>query len=197
MNQILPDGRWLCVDPGETTGWSMWKGNRLLGGGQTPLGEFGVEVHDQMAYERGLRRHPAMLGEGEQPWLAAGVDGDDNEGEIELVVCEKFALYPWVIYGPNGRPTHALDFEEFRTVQLIGGIKLTCTVFEREYHAQPAAIKERALAGGAKELFVRPLHENRHTNDSIMHGFFYYQVEIAGVNLGVPDQPEAPMHHPV
>jgi hypothetical protein len=104
------------------------------------------------------------------------------------VVCEKFALYPWVIYGKDGRPTHALDFDEFRTVQLIGALTFMCTLRNVELHKQPATIKERALAGGAREVFVRPIHDNRHTNDSVMHGFYYVQVECNGVNIMLPDK---------
>ena len=38
---------------------------------------------------------------------------------------------------------------------------------------QPAAIKKSAIAAGAEELFMTPLHENRHANDAIMHGIFF------------------------
>jgi hypothetical protein len=41
------------------------------------------------------------------------------------------------------------------------------------YTLQPAKIKETAVAGGAEEKFLRPLHENRHANDAIMHGTYF------------------------
>jgi len=167
------NSRWLCVDPGETTGWSLWKGERLLGGGQTPLWAFAHDVYDA------IKDNVGPLATGETDLLAAGVNAEDNVGQIELVVCEKFALYPWA--------AKDLAFDEFRTSQLIGALTFTCALHQVELHKQPASIKERAMAGGAKELFVRPLHENRHQNDSIMHGVFYYQVEIRGVNLQIPD----------
>lgn len=172
--------RWLCCDPGETVGWSLWRGGKLLGGDQTPLWEFAHDLQDALAANEG------PLAEGNEDFLRPGVSADDNTGPIELVVCEEFRLYPWIIYTPEGRPTHALDFEEFRTVQLIGAITFMCTLHDVKLHKQSAKIKERALAGGAKELFVRPLHENRHQNDSAMHGWFYYQVECLGKNVLAP-----------
>lgn len=194
--------RWLCVDPGETTGWSVWKGDRLLGGGQTPLWEFGHGVWDTLQAQSsaqfvssldGIARleREGLVGAGQQPWLDPGTaaQADENTGPIELIVCEKFALYPW--------EAKNLAFDEFRTVQLIGALTFMATLFDIEMHKQPASIKERALAGGAKEFFTHPLYENRHQNDSIMHGLFYVQVECRGTNLGAPDAQPAPMHHPV
>jgi hypothetical protein len=176
----VPQGRWLCVDPGETTGWSVWKGEKLLGGGQTPLWDFAHCVWDALAYEKDMRRHPGeLLGEGERSWLGKGVTPEDNDGDFELIVCEKFALYPW--------EAKNLAFDEFRTVQLIGALTFMATLFDVTMHKQPATIKEPALNAGAKELFTRPLHENRHQNDSIMHGWFYLLVECKGLNLGVAD----------
>lgn len=175
----LPDGRWLCCDPGETFGWSMWRGAKLLGGGQTPLWEFAHKLHDQFFCENHGAVGSDLLGTGDQPWLNPGIGPKTNQGKIELVVCEKFALYPWA--------AKELAFDEMRTVQVIGAVYFMCSLFDVPLHKQPASIKERALAGGAKEFFVRPLHENRHTNDSIMHGVFYHQVEVKGINLQIPD----------
>lgn len=158
----MAEGRWLCLDPGETTGWSIWKGDRLLGGGQTPMWEFADDVWSALTVNEG------PLGAKADGHLHDGIAADDNVGDIELVVCEKFALYPW--------EAKNLHWEEFRTVQLIGAIFFMCRQRDVELHKQSASIKERAQAGGAQELFVRPLHENRHQNDSIMHGFYYLQV---------------------
>lgn len=165
--------RWICVDPGETTGWSIWKGKRLLGGAQTPMWPFAHDLWDA------IHDNIGPLAEGDGEHLRPGVGVKDNVGPIGLVVCEKFALYPWAMKD--------MAWDELRTVQLIGAIRFTCDLHQVNLHKQPATIKERALAGGAKELFTRPLHENRHHNDSVMHGFFYYQVEIEGVNLKLAD----------
>lgn len=169
----------------------MWKGDKLLGGGQTPLWEFAHEVQDALI----LGTHdpaseddpPALFAVGEQSWLNPGVAAEDNTGPIVLVVCEKFQLYPHVIYTPNGRATHALDWDEFRTVQLIGALTFLCQLYDVELHKQPASIKKSAVDAGAKEFFIKPIHDNRHTNDSIMHGFFYLAVECRGVKVVLPD----------
>lgn len=115
------------------------------------------------------------LADGAAELLRAGVTAEDNVGPITLVVCEKFALYPW--------EAKNMHWDEFRTSQLIGALTFMCSLNDIPLHKQPAAIKERAMAGGAGELFVRPLRENRHQNDSIMHGFYYHQVEVLQQNL--------------
>jgi hypothetical protein len=152
------------VDPGEETGWSIWKDGKLVGGGQTKLGNFKHDVWDAVFDDTG------PLSSGQEDLLHPGVDIEDNTGPFSLFVIEKFALYPWVA------KSGALNFNEFRTVQLIGALQLIAERASIEVEKQSAQIKERAMAGGAGELFVRPLKENRHQNDSIMHGFFYYQV---------------------
>jgi hypothetical protein len=162
----------LCVDPGEETGWSLWNEDVLLGGGQTKLWPFAHDVHDA------IEDNVGPLAEGETDLLRSGIGADQNVGPISLIVCEIFALYPW--------KAKELAFDEFRTVQLIGALKLIAALNAIEFYSQPAKIKDRALAGGAKELFVTPQHENRHCNDSIMHGFFYRQVEIKGATLCLP-----------
>lgn len=159
--------RTLCVDPGENTGWSLWSGDKLLGGGQTPMGQFKHDVWDALHDDVG------PLAAGDESLLHAGVDGSENIGPISLMVIEKFVLYPW--------KAKELSWDEFRTSQLIGALVFMAELHGVEVEKQAATIKERAMAGGAGELFVRPLRENRHQNDSIMHGFFYNQVTARAV----------------
>jgi hypothetical protein len=180
----LPEGRWLCVDPGETTGWSIWKGKRLLGGGQTPLWSFALDldvtVQQQAIESQDPITDDVPLGTGDQPWLHPNVDPADNTGPLGLFVVEKFVLYPW--------EAKNLAWDEFRTSQLIGAIHLTGLKSGIEVHKQPADVKDAARAGGAEELFVSPLHENRHQNDSIMHGWFFIRVEVLGANVPIRDK---------
>lgn len=203
-----PTSRWLCVDPGETTGWSIWKGKRLIGGGQTPLWQFALDVQltlqqhrlepcegsalaADLNAHRNDRSDDAPLGTGEQPWLHPGVDPAENTGPITLFVVEKFVLYPW--------EAKNLSWDEFRTSQLIGALTLLSINHGVELHKQGATIKDQALKGGAAELFISPVHENRHQNDSIMHGWFFVRVELLGAKVGLKDgtaQMQA-AHHPV
>lgn len=166
--------RMLCVDPGEMTGWSIWHDDTLLGGGQTPMWNFAHDVYN--FFEGGV----GPLEQHEQGILHPGIKPEQNVDTIGLMVVEKFALYPWE--AKKG----TLDWNEFRTSQLIGALHFLAQLFDVRIHKQPASIKERALAGGAKELFVKPIHDNRHQNDSIMHGFFYRQVEVHGKNIMLP-----------
>jgi hypothetical protein len=166
--------RMLCVDPGENTGWSIWKDDKVLGGGQTPLWNFAMDVYN--LFESGV----GPLEQGEDTILRPGIDPEENTGPIGLIVVEAFKLYPWEARKGT------LDWNEFRTTQLIGAITFFAQLFDVRLHKQDAKIKERALAGGAEELFLKPAHENRHQNDSIMHGFFYRQVEVHGRNIMLP-----------
>lgn len=168
----LDDPRWLCVDPGETTGWSIWKGDRVLGGGQTPMWEFADDVWEALFEEDGLLLNVDETSRGD-------AEAHLNEGGIDFIVCEKFALYPW--------EAHNLAFDEFRTVQLIGALTMMARRSDIPIYKQPATIKQPALAAGADEMFLHPLYENRHQNDSIMHGWFYVMVEMKGARLIVPD----------
>lgn len=159
------------------TGWSIWHGQRLLGGGQTVMWDFAQDLWD--AIHDGI----GPLAPGDETHLRAGITAEDNAaGEsgkcFDLIVGEIFALYP--------HKAKDLYWDEFRTVQLIGAMKFMATLHGIEYHGQPAKIKERALAGGAGDLFTKPVHENRHTNDSVMHGFYYVAVECNGVELRSP-----------
>lgn len=167
--------RVICVDPGETTGWSVWTKDcaKLLGGGQTAPGwQFVQDLHDAVTDNVG------PIAEHEDVILRSGVEPDENVGPIDLIVIERFAIYPW--------KAKELAWEELRTVQFIGAITFICQLHGIAMHKQAATIKERAKAGGAESLFTRPLQENRHENDSIMHGFYYGQVEVGNANPAPP-----------
>jgi hypothetical protein len=155
----MPSGRMLCCDPGETTGFSIWAGAKVIGGGQTPLWQFAHDVWDALADNVG------PLSELQDDLLHPGVSQEENTGPITLMVIEKFALYPWL--------AKELAWNEFRTVQLIGALVFMAELHDVEVEKQAANIKERAMAAGAGELFVRPLRENRHQNDSLQHGVWY------------------------
>ena len=47
---------WLCVDPGETTGWSIWSGTTMLEAGQTALWEFIDDVDLTLSAEPGMQK---------------------------------------------------------------------------------------------------------------------------------------------
>lgn len=153
--------KFLTVDPGEDTGWSIWDGPKLLNSGTSKMWHFSDDVWEA-AINAQYQTPPVGLPivEGEEPELPVHLWG------IRLVVVENWSLYPWVM------KTGAMDFDECRTARLIGSIYAACRFTGWSYEQQPALIKDRAMAAGAESYFSHPLRENRHANDAIMHGVF-------------------------
>lgn len=139
---------WLSVDPGEDTGWALWNDDELVEAGTSKLWEF-------------IDRLDAAIG-----GITVVRDGDTWQS-IDRVVCEDWALYPWKL--------KEMGWNKCRTARGIGAVELLCRQANIELVLQPAKIKESAQAGGARNLYLRPLHENRHANDAIQHGFFFIQ----------------------
>jgi hypothetical protein len=135
---------WLCVDPGETTGWSIWRDKKLLEAGQTDLWEFIDMVDD---------------------WLQGGDLFNTGGEKLGAIVCEDWSLYPWELMN--------LAWDKCRTARGIGALELLARQRGIPIILQGADIKEAAKAAGAEELYLTPAHENRHANDSIQHGVFY------------------------
>ena len=138
--------RWISIDPGEDTGWAIWEDDSLVESGTHKL----WDVLDALSV--------ALL----------SVDYDDPEvsfGPLDRLVVEDWALYPWKL--------KSLGWDKCRTARGIGAIELMARISRTELVLQPASIKKTAVAAGAEELFMSPLHENRHANDAIMHGIFF------------------------
>lgn len=152
---------WLCIDPGETTGWSLWdQEGDLVWADQTPMAKFGDLLWETMNREGN-----------ENDFRKAVSWGEDVEVEkIIAVICEEWQLYPWIIAAGG------LDFDKCRTARLIGAITFMCRVHGVSIEFQGADIKPAAVEAGAEALYLEPVHENRHANDSIQHGVFYKAV---------------------
>lgn len=142
---------WLCVDPGETTGWSIWQGKDLIVAEQLALWEF-IDAVD--AWLNG-------------PYVPESLNtGNDHDtGKLGAIVCEDWSLYPWML--------EKLAWDKCRTARGIGALELLARQHGIPIILQGADIKEGAKAAGAEELYIEPVHENRHANDSIQHGVFY------------------------
>lgn len=153
----------LVSDPGDTVGWSLWNGCYLLAAGQTPMWHYADDVWLKLQKPKAKN---ALLDAGLH---REGVDPKQLLLPIKRHICEDFRIYP--------KKAKALIWDPLRTPRLIGALSFMCRVFDDvEFHLQPAAIKKRAVAGGAEEFFYHPVHENRHQNDSIMHGWYYMQL---------------------
>lgn len=174
--QITEDFLTLYLDPGETTGWALGQGMRLLGGDQHPMWELADEVWEA------LKATPADTYLGDPGYLRDGIDAAVLELPILRIVCEDFRLYPWVL------ATGALDWDPVRTARVIGAYTFMCRVFDIPFITQPASIKAAAKAAGAEELYAVPQHDNRHHNDAIQHYVFFTQTELRGVSMPARDE---------
>ena len=143
----------VAIDPGETTGWSVWEteGLKKLDGGQTPLWEFIDDL------DVGIRGEAALYGRVQ----AAAFEG------VETIVCEDWSIYP------REAESGALNWDKCRTARGIGAIELIARQNNLPIKLQAAAIKETARTMGAEDTFVTPLHENRHENDSHYQAVFF------------------------
>ncbi|CAB4183350.1 hypothetical protein UFOVP1328_27 [uncultured Caudovirales phage] len=138
--------RWISIDPGEDTGWAIWEDGDLVDAGTDKL----WDVIDALS---------ASL-------LSVRTTGDlPDFGSVGRLVVEDWALYPWKL--------KSLGWDKCRTARGIGAFEVLCRISGTQLSLQPASIKKSAVSAGAEELFLSPLHENRHCNDAIMHGVFF------------------------
>jgi hypothetical protein len=171
--------RWITVDPGEDCGLSVWEDDRLILGWTLKMDVVDIMLHfallapgqvgSKAAIAQFLDAYPECA-EFYQEIAAPGY-------KIIRIVCEDWRLYPWVMYTPDGRASHALDFDQCRTARLIGAITHVARLAGIPVHLQGADIKETAVAAGAEQLYYKPLHENRHQNDAIQHGVYWLVIE--------------------
>ena len=166
----------LYCDPGESFGWCIGKGTKLLLAGTTPMWAMADEVE-------WLLKNGGVEGtqfEDEIWWREGVTPSDYFKVPVGRIVCENFRLYP----------THAkaLIGDEFRTVRVIGALQDKCRParYDLPFITQGADIKSAAKAAGAEELYYRPLHENRHQNDAIQHYVWYTNVVLMKRNLAKP-----------
>jgi hypothetical protein len=162
--------RTLYCDPGEDFGWCIGKDMKLLSRGTTKMWLMADDVWDIL--ENPDNPENAL---NDPSFLRAGVDPSENTGPIGRIVCEDWRLYPDKLKD--------LAWDRCRTARVIGALTMACRRFGIPFVLQPAAIKPAAVAAGAEELFDRPLRENRHQNDAMMHFTWYTNVEMLGVRL--------------
>ena len=143
--------KWLTVDPGETVGFAEWDGGSLVDASQAPMWQF---VDD-------LARTQSVTGNLDHAGLA-GVSRTYG-----LIVVED-----WILTH-NRQVRDSLAGDKCRTARAIGAIELIARCSNTKLVLQPNTTKSRAEAAGAENLFITPLHENRHANDAIRHGVYY------------------------
>lgn len=157
MTELDPDALWLSVDPGESVGWALWRGDTLIDAGTGVLWDFAQSV-----FVATFRPEEAeLIGD----WLAEKFIG------ITRLVIEDWRIYPWE--AKKG----SLDWDQCRTARLIGALTMCAQQGSMEYTFQPALIKESAEQAGAENFFLSPRDENRHANDAIRHGVYWLSVK--------------------
>jgi hypothetical protein len=167
--------RFIAIDPGEDTGLSVWEDNKPVLATTVKMWDTADVLYrafnDNRWSQEKPRIRPGYVNEYELevPELSHVYEAVFGY-EIDAIVCEDFRIYPW--------KAKDLAWDQVRTARLIGALTFIAKLYDIEFVLQGAKIKERAVAGGAEEFFARPLHENRHANDSIMHGVFYIQTEL-------------------
>lgn len=179
-DNVTEDFLTFYADPGEDFGWALGCGLTLVAAGTSKMWDVPDELWAAFSEaDPSDLRNAARLREGVDPSLLML--------PIGRVVCEDWRLYP--------DKMKALAWDQCRTARVIGALKFICRQQGIPFILQPAAIKQRAVDGGAEEFFYRPLHENRHQNDAIMHFVFYTQTELLGLRTtgldNLPGKPDA------
>lgn len=153
--------KWVTCDPGESTGYAVWKGNTLVHAGTVELWQFVRALgYDVIQDQPGL-------------W-----EGLDQEVYSRVQGWGRLVMEDWHLYRDKAQ---ALIGDAQDTVRGIGALQFICQALDRPYTLQPAAIKSAAVTAGAEDLFLRPLHDNRHANDAIMHGVYYAGMQGKGI----------------
>lgn len=155
----MPDlpQKWLTVDIGESTGYAVWSEDELVAGGTAALWDFVHAAGQALTRER----------------LCQDRELSSRVASWELIVVEDWQLYPW--------KAEEMAWDKQLTVRGLGALQFIASALGRRCILQPAAIKKAAKSAGAEELFARPLHDNRHQNDAIMHGVHYLATQGKGV----------------
>lgn len=159
----------IALDPGETVGWSVWDPEKpweFIDAGQASA----MNTIDAVAAATGLDdaciASPAFraVTHRPDPYLVEQFSGWDH-----LIVED------WSLYEDPANPGRTVLplWDKCLTARYIGAFEFLARYTGKRITLQPALIKSDALNASAEELFLRPLHENRHANDSIMHWHYY------------------------
>lgn len=174
----------IALDPGETVGWSVWTPEKpwdFLEAGQSKA----MATIDAVAAATGLddacRASPAFraVTHRPDPYLVEQFDGWD------LLICEDWSLYEDP--ANPGRTVLPL-WDKCLTARYIGAFEFLARYAGKRIVLQPALIKNAMKGSGVEEVYLRPLHENRHANDSVQHAWYYFMREAEQGKVPLPGQ---------
>lgn len=170
---VTEDFLTLYSDPGEDYGWALGCGTVLVARGIIKMWTMADIVWDA------LNSTPFETELFDEAYVRDEITAEDYRGmKIGRHVCENFRIYPWA--------ANELAWDEVRTARVIGAMTFMARQHDIPFITQPAAIKQAAKAAGAEELFDRPLHENRHSNDAVTHFVYYTATQLMGLSMPVP-----------
>lgn len=152
----------LTFDPGESTGYATFDVD------EKPTGRYELLDAGTADLEVVQFSLAAALGVPLTDYYGDAAHGELIEKwvGVEHVAFEDFVIYP--------HKAQELIGDYVRTARLIGVIEFLATAADIPYTPQLAReAKSPAEAAGAEELFLSPLHENRHANDAIRHGVYW------------------------
>lgn len=152
----------LAIDPGETTGWSIWRDRRKLDGGQTPWDRFALDLAYCLDIGEAGSVNVRPSGMGPRAPFAI-------HGPITRIIVEDFVLYPEGV--GDGPPP---PWDQLITARLVGAIWVLAELTDVELVFQGANCKDAGAAALGDDGLARPLHENRHENDASFHGAYYF-----------------------
>lgn len=150
-NVVPYDGLLLALDPGETTGWSLWKSTKdeveLLECGQVKTWDLpdAIESFDRLINKL-LFTH--------------------NSGGWNIrVVFELYSVYEW--------KSQDHSWSEVPTIQVIGCLRTLLIKNEVPYSSQTAQIAKNFMTDNKLKSWGLWQEGQRHARDSIRHGAYY------------------------
>jgi hypothetical protein len=158
--EVVGVTRIAAIDPGESAGLAVFDGPELL----DAVTLDGWDVVGLLAKARKVESQLVVRG----PLTEAADVVVNGLPDISRIVCEDWAIYPESL-GAGRVP----DWDKCRTARMIGAIELIARLSACPLTLQPAAIKSDALRAHAEHLFSTPLHDARHQNDAVMHGWYW------------------------
>lgn len=144
----LAIGAVLCLDPGETTGWTVFDHGDLLWVGQEPTGQ-----------------EPALMSEFIQT-TARDLRSRIRGGPLEHIVFEEYRI--------RGNKAKEHVGSEVVTIQHIGAIKVAAGVLGVRLHKQSAGMAKGFTSDQKLRNWGLYQTGNRHANDAIRHAVYWH-----------------------
>lgn len=140
-------GQLICLDPGETTGWAVFRNGTLLDVGQ-------LATKDLISGTRALKAHF-------EKHMDAGPEGN----RTTRVVFEDYRIYGW--------KTEEHTWAGLHTPKLIGSIVALCVVMDLSFDCQMAQQAKGFCTDEKLQNWGFYVKGLRHGRDAIRHGAYY------------------------